>query len=433
MKKYLASSALIASLSITMTLGATTNSVAQNRGGGLLLGALIGGAIVAGANQNARNNQANAAANAAASARRTENRNVQSALNYFSFDAGVADGVFGRRTRSAVSEYQVFMAFPVTGELSSYEKEFLLDSHQRAEAGGAATTNAILNNDNGTRGLLQAFLQNPLSGTGIGGGNSLGGDVQMASNLGGGAANDFGSNNAQVAAVETQPVATGLPVFVTASLEPSMDALCSTAGGVSMTKVEMEFCNLRAFAVNEGDRLATTVQGASREDIVAQCLGFAPTMASYAASASGQSSFELLDDLHGWAASTGVAPASLEGIAKVCLGVGYSSDNSELALASLLALIGLDQAGYPEMLGYHMAFGFGFGGEANKTVGAEWLETASLAFAGGEAAMNGQDGSTRAILVSAMAGQLRGIPSFGLAPTVVPASATGGFFSQSNN
>lgn len=435
MKNYLTSSALVSSLVVAVSVTSVSSAAAQNRAGALLLGALVGGAIVVGANQNAQNNAANAAANSAANAQRAENRDVQTALNYFNFDAGTPDGIFGRKTRSAVSELQAFMAFPVTGELSGFEKEFLLSSFVRAEAGGATTTNAILNDPNGTRGLLIAYLANPeptgntLNGTQMA--NSLGGDA--SNDFGSDASNDFGSGETQNAAAEA-PVQTGLlPVFVTAAAEPSMDAMCSTAGG-DLTDVASEFCNLRAFAVNDGDRLATSVQGTTREQISAQCLGFAPTMASYAESAVSQSSFELLDDLHGWAKSTGVAPSSLEGIAKVCLGVGYASDNSELALASLLALIGLDQPGYSELLGYHLALGFGFGGDENKPIGAEWLDTASLAFASGESALNGQSGDTRAILASSMAGELRGIPAFGTAPEIVPVSAdSGGFFSNSSD
>lgn len=415
MKNYLANSALISTLVISGTLSLATGVAAQNRAGALLFGALVGGAIVAGANQNNQNNQRDAANNA----QRAENRQVQTALNYFDFNAGTPDGVFGRNTRSAISELQAFMSFPVTGELSAFEKEFLLGSYHRAEDGGAATTNAILNDPNGARGLLLAYLATPAPRE-----NALG-DTQMANSLGG-AANDFGSGDGQNAA----PVQAGvLPVFVTAPVEPSMDTFCSNANG-AQSGIQAEFCNLRAVAVNTGDRLATSVQGATRAEISAQCLGFAPTMASYADAAGGLSAPALGDELRGWAASTGVAPESLEGIAKVCLGVGYASDNSELALASLLALIGLEQPGYSELLGYHLAFGLGFDGVENQPTGAEWLDTASIAFASGDQAINGQDGDSRAILVSGMAGQLRGIPAFGIAPTAVPVSAdtNSGFF-----
>ncbi len=423
MKKYLTSTALMTSLIVAGSISSATSAAAQNRAGALLFGALVGGAIVAGANQNQRNQ----AANSAAAAQRAQNRNVQTALNYFNFDAGVADGVFGRRTRSAVSDLQAYMNFPISGELSAYEKDFLLSSFARAEAGGATTSNIILTDPEGSRALLTAYLANP-----IGNGNNLGA-VQTANSLGGAAndfgsdaSNDFGSGDAQTANVAPQVQTGTLPVFVTASAEPSMDSMCSGIVG----NIQTQFCDLRAFAVNEGDRLAATVQGVTRAEISAQCLGFAPTMASYADGAGAKTSFELLDDLHGWAASTGAAASSLEGIAKVCLGVGYASDNSELALASLLALIGLDQQGYSELLGYHLAFGFGFDGAENKDSGAEWLDTASLAFASGEAGLNGQSGDTRAIVASSMASELRGVPTFGVTPEIVPVSAdTGGFFS----
>ena len=86
-----------------------------------------------------------------------EGRMIQTSLNYFGFNAGAVDGQLGRRSRSAISSYQAHMGYPVTGQLSEWEKDFLLDSYDRAQAGGAATMQQIAANPQGPRGLLHMY------------------------------------------------------------------------------------------------------------------------------------------------------------------------------------------------------------------------------------------------------------------------------------
>ncbi len=418
MKSYLTSSAMVLALTAAGTLGSATSAAAGNNAGALIVGALIGGAIVAGANQNRRNR------GSGWSAQRTENAAVQTALNYFEFDAGGADGVFGRRTRAAVSEFQAFLGFPVTGELTTPQKDFLLSAHQRAEAGGADTSRILL--QNGARALLVSYYDNPngapLGGSNLGN-NDFGGSTLV--NNDGDPSNDFGSDGGDSS---VQPG--GLPMFVTAN-ESSMSAFC--ANGVTPQTPAAQFCSLRAFAIDDGDRLAATVQGASRADIQAQCEGFAPTMASVVQTAAYSGTQAVKDDLRQWLDSTGATPSSLVGIAKVCLGSGYETDNTEVALASILALVGAGEAGYQELLAYHLAFGFGFNGNEDRSRGAEWLESVSVAYARSDATIAGDDPASRVPLMVSMAGSLRGLPGFDQSQTreVVPVSnEDGGFFSS---
>ncbi len=419
MKKHLTSTAMVLAFTAAGVTLPMDRAAANSNAGAAIIGALIGGAIVAGANNNRRTNNTRSTAS---SAQRTENRAVQSALNYFEFPAGTPDGVFGRKTRTAVSQYQAFMGFPVTGELNAHEKEFLLSSHQRAELGGAETSRIILTDPNGSRALLISFMeQGGAGGTGLGNGNTL----QASS-----PANDFGAG----AATPASPA--GLPVFVT-STESSMNQLCIS--GIQPNSVEAQFCNMRAYAIDEGDRLATSVQGASRAEIQAQCEAFAPTLQPYLSTVSMSAAGTAKSDLQGWVSGSGATAASLEGIAKVCLGVGYTTDNADVALASIMTLVGAGQSGYEELLAYHLALGFGFDGEENKARGAEWLDSASLSYAGGQQALTGENGATRAVVAVSLANAMRGlpaaspavggvVPAFGVAPTAA-SDTGGGFFS----
>ena len=67
---------------------------------------------------------------------------MQTALNYFGFNAGAVDGAVGPGTRGAVSRYQAHMGYPASGHIQAHERDFLLSAHGWATSGGAATAGA---------------------------------------------------------------------------------------------------------------------------------------------------------------------------------------------------------------------------------------------------------------------------------------------------
>ncbi len=58
-------------------------------------------------------------------------RNTQSALNTLGYDAGVPDGVYGRKTAQAVERYQSTIGAAVTGALTSEQRRNLIRSAQQ--------------------------------------------------------------------------------------------------------------------------------------------------------------------------------------------------------------------------------------------------------------------------------------------------------------
>ena len=170
-------------------------------------------------------------------------------------------------------------------------------------------------------------------------------------------------------------------------------------------------------------------------------MAFAPTLEPYVSTVSLADAGAAKSELQSWVSTSGASAASLEGIAKVCLGVGYSTDDSSVAVASIMTLVGLGESGYEELLAYHLALGFGFDGKANTNRGAQWLDNASLAFASGQESLTGESGAVRATVAVSLANSMRGlpttaapvtsgvVPAFGVAPEA-PAEAGGGFFSS---
>ena len=140
-------SALAFSLFLTPV---ATPSAADNLGAALV-GGIVGGAIINEVNRNKKRSTGNHY-----SAARAQNREAQASLNYFGFPAGTPDGVMGRKSRSAIMQYQVHMGFPATGQLTPYERDFLVSSYNRAQVGGPQVIKAM-QGPNGVRGLLHTW------------------------------------------------------------------------------------------------------------------------------------------------------------------------------------------------------------------------------------------------------------------------------------
>ena len=130
-----------------------------------IIGGIIGGAI---ANQGQQRRRATTprrttrsssstrrARPAISAAQRQTNRDVQTALNFFGFDAGGADGVLGRRSRAAIGGMQAFLTLPSDGTLTDFERDILLGAHARAVSGNPAAAQIMAGSPLGARAVLQ--------------------------------------------------------------------------------------------------------------------------------------------------------------------------------------------------------------------------------------------------------------------------------------
>lgn len=147
--------ALVAAMFTTSSVG----PVFADNLGAALLGGLIGGAIVSGANRNNKRTTTRRTGNSAA---RTQNRETQTSLNYFGFPAGSPDGVMGRKSRAAISQYQAYLGYPSTGQLTEYERGFLNSARQRALASGFQATQQASAHPDGSKILLKIYMNEQL-------------------------------------------------------------------------------------------------------------------------------------------------------------------------------------------------------------------------------------------------------------------------------
>lgn len=334
---------------------------------------------------------------------RQRNSEVQTALNYFGFPAGVPDGVLGRNSRAAISTYQAFVGYPATGYLSEYERSFLVSAYNRALVGGPQTQQAMATYGQGPRGLLLAYRAEQQ-----GVAPAMPAPVAAPPTVVFAAPEPEPAPEPVVVAApaptpepEPQPERAAAPAQLPSFLavetaDNSMAGHCnrvslvtSTNGGfvtaASLTDptvaLDEQFCLARTYAIEDGDRLTASVQGVSAAEVRAQCEAFTPAMRPYIAMLGGESAERVDEAVRGFIVQTGAPPAAIAGNARICLGVGYRTDNAELALGSAMLLEAAGDAAYGEHVGHHLMLGFGVPRRGDRAM--EWLDASVAAMEAG--------------------------------------------------
>jgi peptidoglycan hydrolase-like protein with peptidoglycan-binding domain len=409
---------------------------------GGIIGAIIGGAIVNEANKGQRRattkTRTRAASSGQTSAQREANREVQTALNYFGYPVGTPDGSLGPKSRSAIGEYQATLGYTPTGQLTEYERTLLVGSYQRGMAGGALTLQQAAANPMGMRGLLVTWRDEAAG---------VPAPAVAAAPSAADSSNPFKPKvpdaaaqavpEGTLAATEAAPVAplaaaAALPSFLaTGGTGASLASYCNKVSmlGTYATAASMsdptralgeQFCLARGYSIALGEDMASQVAGFTPEQIAAQCEGFGPAMKGEIAALSLKPMQDVLKDVQTFALSTGMAPAQLSGTAKICLSVGYRTDNMDVAVASALILAGLGEGAYAELLGHHLSQGYG--ATARPDLALAWYEQGLAAAGNPQMAVFAPDQPDRLELIRKASLMVAGVPDATTMPEVVPAA-----------
>jgi len=411
----------IATTCLATALVLTPATRAAADAGDAILGAVVGG-LIGGAIVNENNKKRNAArpqqvtrSSSQTTAQREANRETQVALNYFGFPVGTPDGSIGPKSRAAISEYQAVLGYPPTGQLTEYERTLLVGSYHRGIAGGGATMQLAAQNPMGMRGLLVAWRDEAAGVPPV---------AAVPAPFAPG-----GSVAAAVEAVAPEPepavpvaVAPAMPSFLGGvAVQASLASQCNTVslttatnGGfvtaASMTDpgqaLAEQFCLARTYAISEGEQMAAKVPGFTPAQIAEQCQGFGPAMKDQIAGLSLKPASAVLGDVQGFALGTGMAPAQLSATAKICLSVGYRTDDMEVAIASALLLTTLGEGAYAELLGHHLAQGFGAARRPDLALG--WYDMGLGALQSGATAVFAPGQPERAELIRRAANRVAG-------------------------
>ena len=404
-----------------LTAAPVTRAAAD--GGDLLggiVGGVIGGVIVNEANkkrQTTTRTKTVYRSTGVSSAVRAERRETQMALNYFGFPAGTPDGVLGRNSQRAIAAYQLHMGYPSSGQLTEYEKDFLLTSYRRALAGGPVTNQQIAANPMGPKGLLTAY-RNELAGAVTPQVQPTAPTVVVV------------APEAEAAPETTMAAAEpALPNFMGGGEQMSLASHCNTVSLLTNTNggfttlasmsdpgvaLNEQFCLARTYAIAKGEELAGKVQGFTPQQIAQQCEGFGPAMKDHVAALSLKTKDEVMKDVGGFVLQSGMSPAQLSGTAKICLSVGYRTDDLDVAIGSALLLAVLGEGAYGELMGHHLAQGFG--ASRRPDLALAWYEMGLDAIQGGSEAVFAPGQPERNDLIRQAAYTLNGKADAGAVP-----------------
>ncbi|WP_103333748.1 peptidoglycan-binding domain-containing protein [Pseudotabrizicola formosa] len=449
----------IATAGIVAALGLAPADPVQADAGDAIAGALIGGIIghAIANDQNKRRvttQRRSTKSSGISSAQREANREVQTALNHFGYPVGAPDGAIGPRSRGAISSYQATLGYPPTGQLTEYERTVLVSAYHRAIAGGPMVAQAAATHPMGMRGLL---LMQRDEMAGIPPAMAAAPSVPVAPPAmpvlvtPAAPAAVMAAAPALPALMPEAPAATtaaapALPSFMgSGTAQVSLASQCNkislmtnTNGGyvteASMTDPTFalgeQFCLARTYAMATGEELAGKVAGFTPAQIAEQCSGFGPVLAEHVAGLSMKTRDEVLTGVKGFILESGMSPAQLSGTAKVCLGVGYTTDAMDVAVGSALLLTAMGEAGYAELLGHHLSQGFG--ATVRPELALDWYDMGLTAIGQGQAVFAPGLGGDRGAVIrkaaytaAGRAGDLTpavpaSLPQFALVPQAAP-------------
>lgn len=421
-----------------VTVGASRASAdAGDAIAGALVGGILGHAIAKDQQRQRQTVVVRRAKPSMSAAQRQSNRDMQTALNYFGFGAGSVDGSIGPGTRSAVSRYQARMGYPASGYIQDYERSYLMSAYSWATSGGAATTQA-----NTPQDLLVAYQRvmtgqpanpqmpmmvatPPAATTVVVAPQVVPAAPNMALMEAAAPAEKLPAPSAPLSLPNLMGDA---PTLSLASHCNRVSLLTNTNGGfvteATMTDpgfaLDEQFCIARTYAISEGEELVAKVKGMTPQQIAEQCASFAPSMQPYVAALSMKPNAEVISDVSNFLLTSGMSPAQLGGTARICLSVGYQSDDMNVALGSALVLVALGEGVYAELLGHHLSGGFGT--SRRPDLALAWYETGLSAVDNGSRAVFAPGQPSRQALIRKAAYQLGGAKS-GAAASPAPASS----------
>lgn len=382
-KRNSISAALAAALVISSSAANADSNL-----GAFAVGAAVGAIVNHQVNKNRQQKQTRTVTRSSSlnSYQRQQNREVQSALNSFGFDAGAVDGQLGRRSRAAISNYQAYMGYQPTGYLEDYQRGNLVSANQRLQAGGGAAYPEVVANE-GTRGLLKAF-QDPNYANRYRQNNA---GVQSAGFEGqNNNANNGGFNSVPVATQPAQPPASFAPLDLSLGQAPtSMASHCDLVTGISeanqgrvlpnnVTDPEQalgeQFCEARTYAITQSQSLLSAARQ-TEDQLAASCTQIADAMAP-ATNQIGTQDVKLVatsaQQIANGLFNNDTTTATAYG--QICMGLGYRQDDAKMALGGATVLLSTGQMPYAEVMGHHLRWGFG----TTRTPGAAngWYQTA---------------------------------------------------------
>lgn len=190
--------------------------------------------------------------------------------------------------------------------------------------------------------------------------------------------------------------------------------LTSSNGGyvtvASMTDPELalgeQFCLARSYAINAGEGMIAKLNGVTQAQIDNQCDAFGPAVKPFLAKLSSTPSQQMVAEVQKFVLQSNMSLEQLANTAGICLFSGYRRDNMDVALGAALVMVGVGQRPYGELVGHHLAQGYGT--QTSHELAREWYNVAVSALENGAEPVFAPGQPERVQLIKAASGRLDG-------------------------
>jgi peptidoglycan hydrolase-like protein with peptidoglycan-binding domain len=383
---------------------------------------------------------------------REERRAIQGALNSFGFDVGTPDGLFGPRTRGAISAYQGVIGAPDTGELTPDQQRILLDTEAAMQAGVVPGQDAIMAQQ-GPQGVLRAAVDPAFAAQfapqqpGQGGAQPLtaglaplpgltpaqplvpggalaplpgltpvtpeGGSVMPLPGLAPLPQLAPANGGAQIAGLAPLAPLAPLPLLVPQARAASASERCAQVEESAMQNggtpqpdqvLSEQFCVARSEAMI-GGRAQIAAFGLSDESVTSVCALIKATYGTRLATVPFGPPEQVAAMAQELSTEAGLTDAvTAQGYGRMCLALAYEQDDAPLAITSALVMVAAEEAPYGEIVAHHLREGLGLpatAGTANR-----WYDASMGALeAGAVPAFAPESSAMRVAIIRAAVGQ----------------------------
>jgi len=214
-----------------------------------------------------------------------------------------------------------------------------------------------------------------------------------------------------------------LPSFTFGQTDRSVNEFCNeinvltaanggitTPGRVNDSEFALneQFCLARTHAMAESTSITATIPNMTDAQIEQQCKGLAQVIAPTLGDLTSKRPDQVISETSAILQKSGQPMPQLISGGKVCLGVGYRTDDAQMALASAVLLVSAGQLGYGEAVSHQMREGLGTA-KADPAQADAWMKLAldTVTTTAGTAVM-GQSPDRVAVLQDATNGSSSG-------------------------
>lgn len=353
--------ALVALVSLSVGVGHAPEVWADSRDAiaGFIVGMGIGAAVSAGnksskkkySSKSSKSSKKKSSTPAKKSTAQRGDAQVQAALNFYGFEAGTPDGVFGPATRAAIKRYQVAVGEAESGTLTQAQTSALLTAYARDSASGQPGQIGTPSSGNGQMATLLASLsvQDALQGAGV-------------------------------------APAVGTATVKTESNSPSVAALCEASATVPKASdaetLVGSYCAALGHAVNRSLKLTKALPSFDAAVSGKQCDDWLAANAPVVAAALGQPAEAAITALGAVApGADAVQKAAMMDSFAICHGMAEAAGKADDARAYAALVAAYGGGGYGELVAVGAALGLG--APQSGEVAADWYLWTAEALDGG--------------------------------------------------